>query len=205
MKAFPELRDTPFKKFNGTCRNLRNKMWAEAVVADIDRQWFKDVKEGLKKELEKRECFNEKALKIAVSIYEKKVETGGRTSQAVSRSVATTSSTSFRSDKPSLIDVAVAKDVHMQEWHLAKVSGNEKGLFARQDVKKGTVVCDYHGMLLSYAEGQSKYLASKTSANRYMYCFQHGLVKYYIDANEHCMWGVQEIRGKVPYILGHCS
>ena len=77
----------------------------------------------------------------------------------------------------------------MQEWHLAKVSGNEKGkgLFARQDVKKGTVVCDYHGTLLSYAEGQSKYLASKTSANRYMYCFQHGPVKYYIDANdEHC-------------------
>ena len=188
MKDFPELRDTPFKKLNETCRNLRNKTWAEAVVADIGRQRFKDVKEVVKKEFEKREFLNEKALKIAVSIYEKKVETGGRTSQAVSRSVATTSSTSFRSGKPSLIDIAVAKDVRMQEWHLAKVSGNEKGkgLFARQDVKKGTVVCDYDGTLLSYAEGQSKYLASKTSANRYMYCFQHGPVKYYIDANEHC-------------------
>ena len=189
VKAFPELRDTPFKKFNETCRNLRNKMWAEAVVADIGRQRFKDVKEGLRKELEKREWFNEKTLKIAVSMYEKKVETGGRTSQAVSSSIATTSSTSVRSGKLSLIDVAVAKDVRMQEWHLAKVSGNEKGkgLFARQDVKKGTVVCDYHGTLLSYAEGQSKYLANKSAANGYMYCFQHGPVKYYIDANdEHC-------------------
>ena len=190
MKAFPELRDTPFKKFNETCRNVRNKMWAEAVVADIGRQRFKDVKEGLRKELEKREWFNEKTLKIAVSMYKKKVETDGRTSQAVSRSVATTSSTSVRSGKPSLIDVAVAKDVRMQEWHLAKVSGNEKdkGLFARQDVKKGTVVCDYHGTLLSYAEIQSKYLASTSAANRYtcMYCFQHGPVKYYIDAiDEH--------------------
>ena len=69
-------------------------MWAEAVVAGIGRQRFKDVKEGLKKELEKREWFNEKALKIAVNMYKKKVESGGRTSQAVSRSVATTSSTS---------------------------------------------------------------------------------------------------------------
>ena len=80
MKDFPELRDTPFKKFNETCRNLRNKMWAKAIVADISRQRLKDVKEDLKKELEKRECFNEKALKIAVSIYEKEVETGRRTS-----------------------------------------------------------------------------------------------------------------------------
>ena len=64
-------------------------------------------------------------------MYKKKVKTGGRTSQAVSRSVAT-SSTSVHSGKPSLIDVAVAKDVCMQEWHLAKVSGIEKGkgLFA---------------------------------------------------------------------------
>ena len=193
--AFPELHDTSFKKFNECCREIRNKLWAEKVVEDLGRQRFKDVTEGLKRELESKQWFNEKALKLAVTAYGKKVDIGGRMPQhppvsaSVSKTVATASSTGASSGKGSLIDDAVVKGIKFQKWPLARVSGNEKGmgLFAKKTVKKGTVVVDYHGKLLSYADGHANYLADTSSKNAYMYCFQHGSNKYCLDAcDPHC-------------------
>ena len=88
---------------------------------------FKDVADGLKRELEKRQRFIEKTLKLATTAYGTKVETRGRMPQhppvsaSGSKDVATTSSTEVSSGKGSIIDDVVAKAIKSQEWPLARV------------------------------------------------------------------------------------
>lgn len=185
---YPEVIGTSYKNFSETCRDKRRKLWAETVVTELGRQRFKSNSDGLKKELMKRGWLNDKTLKLTVREYEKRLDTESRKPQhpPVSAKVSKKISAPLASTSVSIIDDACAKAIRKQDWPLVRKSENEKGkcLLARGTIKKGSVVCEYHGKLLPYAEGHKKYTEDESPSNRYMYCFQYGESKYYIDAND---------------------
>ncbi|KAL3831187.1 hypothetical protein ACJMK2_044776 [Sinanodonta woodiana] len=60
------------------------------------------------------------------------------------------------------------------------------GVFAREPIAKGEVVCDYHGDLVSHAEGLERYHTYPENINHFMMFFELGGIKYCIDSNTDC-------------------
>ena len=86
---------------------------------------------------------------------------------------------------------SLLKQVNSQYWPLVKISKCNEGLgaFANQDIQEGTLLCDYHGTLLSDEEGTRRYEAyGDNEANVYMYQFQYGtpVQTKWIDAVVQC-------------------
>jgi hypothetical protein len=61
-----------------------------------------------------------------------------------------------------------------------------QGVFAKEPIPKGEVVCDYHGDLISHAEGLRRYNAYPQSVNHFMMFFELGGTKYCLDGNNNC-------------------
>ena len=172
---YPECVGSEWSNVRESMRFARNKLRAKQVVEELGRKKFSEgAREGLKKELEERSWFNSKCLDLAVNEYGIKSLNDRRPNVAE------------KATSSSLITPSVAKAITNQKWPLAKRSANDKGrcLIAQHPIEAGTVVVDYHGSLLDYRTGHERYLKNDSEENRYMYCFQHGGNKYYIDANE---------------------
>ena len=61
-----------------------------------------------------------------------------------------------------------------------------KGIFAKQAIPKGEVICDYHGDLISHKEGMRRYNSYPSDVNHYMMFFELNGTKYCIDGNINC-------------------
>ena len=123
---------------------------------------------------------NVKTLDLCLRKYQKQVEKSGR-------GVVASSSGSSCAPKQQQLDDKTLYNVENQRWVRADVSSiaeRGKGLFAAKSIKKGIVVCDYHGKLLSYEQGHRKYTSSVFEENVYMMYFEHKGKKYYMDTNE---------------------
>ena len=60
-------------------------------------------------------------------------------------------------------------------------------IFASKAIDRGTVVCDYHGQVMSDAEGKLKYDSyGDNKENSYVYQFEIGTNKYWVDAVVQC-------------------
>lgn len=86
----------------------------------------------------------------------------------------------------------VAKQIEEQNWPLLAIrtcSGIKgKGIFATENIMKGTLLCDYHGTLISDEEGWRRYKEyGNISDNVYMFQFDSNSGrKLWIDANQQC-------------------
>ena len=171
---YPEVVGSDWNYIREAMRFTRNKLRAKDVVEELGRKKFPGgAREGLKKELEERSWYNSKCLELAVHAYESKCLNNRWSKPGETASLS------------SIITPSVAKSITNQDWLLAKISGNHKGrcLIGLHPIPAVTVVVDYHGSLLDYRTGHAKYLSNDSSHNCYMYCFQHGGNKYYLDAN----------------------
>ena len=111
--------------------------------------------------------------------YQKQVEKSGRG--------VVTSSGSSCAPKQQQLDNKTLYNLENQRWVLADISSTTergKGLFAAKPIKKGTVVCDYHGKLLSYEQSHRKYTSSDSEKNVYMMYFEDKGKRYFMDGNE---------------------
>ncbi|KAL3863015.1 hypothetical protein ACJMK2_004797 [Sinanodonta woodiana] len=61
-----------------------------------------------------------------------------------------------------------------------------KGVFAKEFIKKGEVVCDYHGDLISHKEGMILYNQYPEDINPFMFFFEFNGAKHCIDGNKNC-------------------
>ena len=123
--------------------------------------------------------FNVKTFDLCLRKYQKQVEKSGR-------GVVASSSGFSCAPKQQQLDGKTLYNVENQRWVLTDISSTAergKGLFAAKPIKK-TVVCDYHGKLLSYEQSHRKYTSSVSEENFYMIYFEHKGKKYYMDANE---------------------
>ena len=86
----------------------------------------------------------------------------------------------------------VAKQIEEQNWPLLAIrtcSGIKgKGIFATENINKGTLLCDYHGTLISDEEGWRRYKEyGNSTENVYMFQFDSNSgKKMWIDANQQC-------------------
>ena len=76
----------------------------------------------------------------------------------------------------------IPKKIKEQNWPLPEIRTcakiNEKGIFAAEDIKKGTLLCDYHGTIVSDDEGWRRYKEYGDNAkNAYMLNFTSNSVK----------------------------
>lgn len=191
--SYPELRKEHWKKFNTLCLDTRNKCRAEALIADLGKTRFRIPKVGLRTKLEERGWNNVKTLDLATLMYERQVSLSQRLPKhpAVSTKADPKAGPSVTDGrKPAPLNAATIRGLERQEWPLILISNSDKkgrGVFAKKAIKAGTVVCDYHGRLLPYSKGHAKYMSQDTDKNVYMFYFEYGGNRYYVDANDpHC-------------------
>ena len=87
-------------------------------------------------------------------------------------------------------DINTLQAIEKQEWPTITTFTCEskgRGIKSKVDIEPGTVICDYHGELLSYKEGDDMYSKNESEENVYMFTFEYAGQKYYINSNEeHC-------------------
>ena len=76
----------------------------------------------------------------------------------------------------------IPKQINEQNWPLLEIRTcaqiNEKGIFTAEDIRKGTLLCDYHGTIVSDNEGWRRYKEYGDNAkNAYMLNFTSNSVK----------------------------
>ena len=76
--TFSGLKNTPYHLFRESCREISNKLQAEAVVRDLGRRRFTDKKTGLQGELEKRDWNSVKCLAQTLREYDRVMELNER-------------------------------------------------------------------------------------------------------------------------------
>ena len=85
---------------------------------------------------------------------------------------------------------AISIQISEQNWPNVKLrNADEKGTgaFAANDIKKDTLLCDYHGTLVDDEEGWRRFTEYGTGTNNcYMLQFQFGSAKYWIYAVVQC-------------------
>lgn len=88
-------------------------------------------------------------------------------------------------------DQQLYEKIEQQDWpqvrikKCAGVKGN--GAFAGEDIKKDTLLCDYHGPLLTNEEGWRRYNEyGDNEKNSYMYQFENESKTFWIDGVVPC-------------------
>ncbi|MES9905797.1 MAG: SET domain-containing protein-lysine N-methyltransferase [Sedimenticola sp.] len=80
--------------------------------------------------------------------------------------------------------------INTQQWPLIKkkrVLNKGTGIVSNSDIKKGTLLCDFHGTLLNDKEGQAKYESyGDSDKNVSMLSIEYGGRKYWIDSVARC-------------------
>ena len=186
LKEHPEygIDEAELDHFQTQCQKMRNEARADKVLKDLGRTKLRDPENDIRTILQERGWLNVKTLKRARTLYEK------RQAPELKRKASPTQSTISASRVKKLDDKHV-KNVKNQSWVLAEIKnfggGKGKGVVAAKHISQGSVVCDYHGDVLPYDEGQAKYEAEDTANNCYMLKVDFGGEVKYIDANpEHC-------------------
>lgn len=90
-----------------------------------------------------------------------------------------------------ILDQELIQSISEQKWDkcIIRQTGDQhigKGIFAKQDIPKGEVICDYHGDLISHKEGMRRYNSYPSEINHYMMFFELNGTKYCIDGNTNC-------------------
>lgn len=152
----------------------RAQVRAEECAAYFKRSKIGDVEEAAKNFIDKRGWKSDfKTLRLCKS----KLTSLQKEQQANKRIISSE-------------DQQLIAQIEEQEWPnimIRKCGEKGTGIFAATNISKNALLCDYHGKLLSNEEGWKQYNDyGDTHGNVYMYQFEFGGKKYWIDAVNMC-------------------
>ena len=97
--------------------------------------------------------------------------------------------TTNRDSNHQITDSITLKAIERQEWPTikqTKIGDKGFGIEAKTDIENGTIVCNYHGEILSFEEGHDRYLSNDSDTHVYMFKFEHWGQTYYIECHPVC-------------------
>ena len=132
-------------------------------------------------------------------INDKQWSANVKTSEAALRLLETAHEDKFTQKKVIVMPVRntlkleekLRKQIKDQHWPLIAVKTDRvkgRGVFALKNITKKTIVCDYHGDIISKEDGTFRYeqLYKHRPDNVYMLNFQYSGKQYYCDAVKDC-------------------
>ncbi|KAH3793940.1 hypothetical protein DPMN_147468 [Dreissena polymorpha] len=170
------------KSFNDIMHNMQRKARLNDCIEHLQKSTFT----------------NEDELENAVTAFlcERQWSNTKLKKQCISKlKVATKERNDFRASRRNAQrqqEQQMLSSVQDQKWPLVVIAGSKhsrKGrtVLAKCNIPRNTVVCDYHGELLTYDEGLLRYEQyGDNNENVYMFSFNYQGRNYWIDAVRQC-------------------
>jgi hypothetical protein len=176
-------KDTWYKSLCSFIQYERNKRRAEEAVSALRRlQDPSRFEEAIINYLEEKGWNNVKTKKEALE----------KLTRIHNDKSLTRKATVAPAQKTAPLDAKIKEQIQSQSWPLIKIrkcTGDKgSGAFASRDIPKDTVICDYHGEIVSKEDGDYRYstLYQDRTDNVFMFKFGYQGKEYYCDAVKPC-------------------